>query len=66
MVYMGRAEAAVRDAHEGVRLADMQFLHFGRAYDRVQRARVFTNTAAASCLFPPFLAAGQDMRRHRA
>lgn len=41
-VYLGQRPAALRDAHEGVRIADLQSTAFNRGYDRLQLARVFT------------------------
>jgi tetratricopeptide (TPR) repeat protein len=40
--YMGQRAPALRDAHEGVRMADAQSQSFDMAYTRVQLARVFT------------------------
>jgi tetratricopeptide (TPR) repeat protein len=41
-VYMGQRAAALRDAHEAVRMAELHSQPFDRAYNRVQLARVFT------------------------
>lgn len=40
--YMGQRAPALHDAHEGVRIADVQSQSFDMAYTRVQLARVFT------------------------
>jgi serine/threonine-protein kinase len=41
-VYMGQRAAALRDAHEAVRMAELHSQPFDRGYLRVQLARVFT------------------------
>jgi hypothetical protein len=40
--YMGQRTAAIRDAHEGARIGEVQSDPFHLAYNRVQLARVFT------------------------
>ena len=40
--YRGERAAALRDAHEAVRIADLQSEPFSRAYNHIQLARVFT------------------------